>query len=120
MEGYSDKQIEYYREQWDPQGVHLSRVETIERMEAAGIEPEEPEDDDERMKSVAVQFAEILEKHAKHIRSTENQILLRIKVNGFSTIFEKLIEAIVMDCKDEELLDQDGRWTVDGREWWKE
>jgi len=41
MKKYSDKQIEHYREQWDPQGVHLSRVETIERMEAAGIELEE-------------------------------------------------------------------------------
>lgn len=39
MEKYSEKQIEYYREHWDPQGVHLSRSETIERMEAAGIEP---------------------------------------------------------------------------------
>lgn len=39
MKEYSDKQIEHYREQWDPQGVHLSRSETIERMESAGIEP---------------------------------------------------------------------------------
>ena len=60
------------------------------------------------MDSVAVQFAEILEKHAKRVRSTENQILLRIKVNGFSTIFEELIEAIIIDCKDEHLLDESG------------
>jgi len=40
MEEYSDKQVEHYREHWDPQGVHLSRSETIERMEAAEMEPE--------------------------------------------------------------------------------
>lgn len=75
--------------------------------------------EDTDMKSVAVQFAEILEKYAKRVRSTENQILLRINTNGFSTIFEELIEAVVMDCKDEELLDQSGRWIIDGREWGK-
>lgn len=40
MMKYSDEQVEYHREHWDPQGVHLSRSETIERMEAAGIESE--------------------------------------------------------------------------------
>lgn len=39
MMKYSEEQIKFYREHWDPQGVHLSRSETIERMEAAGIEP---------------------------------------------------------------------------------
>lgn len=63
---------------------------------------------DDRGDSVAIQFAEILEKYAKRVRSTENQILLRIKVNGFSTIFEELIETIVEDCKDEHLIDESG------------
>lgn len=108
MSKYLEEQIEYHRKRWDVQGTHLSRNETIERMESAGIEPEEPDDEDEDMKSVAVQFAEILEKHAKRVRFTENQILLRIKVNGFSTIFETLIEAIIVDCKDEHLLDESG------------
>lgn len=62
---------------------------------------------DDRGDSVAIQFAEILEKHAKHIRSTEDQILLLIKIDGFQSTFEGLVEAIVMDCKDEHLLDPD-------------
>lgn len=108
MNKYSDEQIKYHRERWDSQGVHLSWAETIERMEAAGIEPEEPDDEDERMTSVVVQFAEILEKHAEHARSTEDEILLLIKIDGFSATFEDLIEAIVMDCKDEHLIDESG------------
>jgi len=81
--------------------------------------PEETKsfNDTDDMKSVAVQFAEILEKHAKHVWSTEDEILLLIKMDGFGTTFEGLIKAIVEDCKDEHLLDQDGRWTIDGREW---
>ncbi len=39
MMKYSEELIKHYREHWDPQGTHLSRNETIERMEAAGIEP---------------------------------------------------------------------------------
>jgi sugar-specific transcriptional regulator TrmB len=108
MKEYSEEQIKYHQKRWDPQGIHLLRGETIERMKSAGMEPEEPDNEDENIKSVAVQFAEILEKHAKRVRSTENQILLRIKANGFSTIFEELIEKIVKECKDEHLLDQDG------------
>jgi len=37
---YSDKQVKLHRDYWDLYGVHLSRNETIERMESAGIEPE--------------------------------------------------------------------------------
>jgi len=104
MNRYSEEQIKYHRERWDPQGIHLLRGETIERMEAAGIEP----DDNEHMKSVTVQFAEILEKHAKHIRSTEDEILLLIKMDGFGTTFGRLIEEIIGDCKDEHLIDESG------------
>lgn len=59
------------------------------------------------MDSVAIQFAEILEKHAKHVRDTEDEILLLIKIDGFSATFENLLEAIVNDCKDESLLIED-------------
>lgn len=62
---------------------------------------------DDRGDSVAIQFAEILEKNAKHVRSTEDEILLLIKIDGFQSTFEGLVEAIVINCKDEHLLDQD-------------
>ena len=42
MTDYNDKQIDFFRELWDKEGNHLSRNETIERMESAGIEPNIP------------------------------------------------------------------------------
>lgn len=59
------------------------------------------------MSSVAVQFAEILEETARRVRIIEDEILLLIKIDGFSATFEDLIMEIVIDCKDEHMLDQD-------------
>lgn len=58
--------------------------------------------------SVAVQFAEVLEKQARHIRDTEDEILLLMKIDGIYTVIEDLLEAIIIDCKDERLLDESG------------